>query len=278
MAAILIVAIAGLVVMRGIDLRADAKARRVLLKAQPSQPAVFSPAMVADLPSVAQRYFLHAIAPGTRLRTVARISMVGDFSLGASPNDPYLQMTADQVLAAPTGFVWSVALRSDEMRLAGSDAYVEGNSWSRFWLLGTLPLARAGGNVDHARAAFGRAVAEAVFWTPAALLPGTGATWTDIAKNQTRVTLTQGDLVQSVDVTVDENGAATQVAFDRWSDANPEKTYRLQRFGGYLTEYRDFQGFSLPTRIEAGNHFDSDVYFPFFRATVTEIDFPPPSD
>jgi len=38
-------------------------------------------------------------------------------------------------------------------------------------------VARMGGNPDHTRSAFGRYVAEAVFWTPAAVLPGPGVAW-----------------------------------------------------------------------------------------------------
>lgn len=54
------------------------------------------------------------------------------------------------------------------MRLSGSDSGL----WTRFWIMGLFPVAYIGANTDHTRSAFGRYVAEAVFWTPAALLPG----------------------------------------------------------------------------------------------------------
>lgn len=59
----------------------------------------------------------------------------------------------------------------------------------------------------------------------------------------------------------------------RWSNANPEKKYRLQLFGGYLSEFRLFGGFRLPTHVEAGNHFDTDQYFPFFVADLSAVEF-----
>lgn len=31
------------------------------------------------------------------------------------------------------------------------------------------------------------------------------------------------------------------------------RVYQLQPFGGYLSEFREFGGYRLPTRIEAGN-------------------------
>jgi hypothetical protein len=74
-----------------------------------------------------------------------------------------------------------------------------------------------------------------------------------------------------------EDGQPLFVAFQRWSDANSEGVHRLQPFGGYLSEFRDFGGFRLPTHVEAGNHFGTEDYFPFFIADVSEITFPQPN-
>jgi hypothetical protein len=60
----------------------------------------------------------------------------------------------------------------------------------------------------------------------------------------------------------------------RWSNANPEKQYRLQPFGGVLSDFREVQGYRLPFRVEAGNMFGTDDYFVFFKAEVTDIRFP----
>jgi hypothetical protein len=229
--------------------------------------------MIADLPDATQRYFRFAISPGTPLYTVAEISMQGEFSLGTKDKPNYTPMHAEQVLAAPHGFVWNLRAGGGVMRIAGSDAAVDGSSWSRFWILGIVPVARAGGNSDHARAAFGRYVAEAVFWTPAALLPSDHVRWEAIDNSSARVIVTHLGLQQAVDLFVDADGRPTRVVFQRWSDANQQKVFQLQPFGGYLSEYRNFDGFHLPTRVEAGNFFGTDDYFPFFKATVTSIRF-----
>ena len=75
-------------------------------------------------------------------------------------------------------------------------------------------------------------------------------------------------------VVVAGDGRPLQVSFDRWTNANAEKVHRLQPFGGYLSEFREFEGFILPTRVEAGNFFAADDYFPFFIAEVTNVEFP----
>ncbi|MBW4935866.1 DUF4381 domain-containing protein [Marinobacter sp. F4206] len=252
------------------DHRLDQAAVDRLTALQPSNPGRFEPAMVAGLPEPARRYFLYTIAPDTPLYTVACISMAGRFGMGNRDKPDYLEMRASQVLAMPAGFVWKMNASRGLMRLSGSDT----EGWTRFWLMELLPVARAGGDPDHTRSAFGRYVAEAVFWSPASVLPGPGIRWELVDENTARVTVRSNGLEQAVDVTVAKNGQPEEVSFFRWSNANPEKVHRLQPFGGYLSEFRDFGGFRLPTRVAAGNFFGTEDYFPFFVVSVTDITFP----
>lgn len=266
---VLILAGAGLVALRLLDHRADSVEWNRLAGLQPADPAIFSPLMVADLPDPARRYFTFAIQPGTPLLPVAEISMAGLFSLGDKAAPAYQTMHAEQILAAPQGFVWSMRTLSG-MPLSGSDT----GSWTRFRIFGVIPVGRLGGDADHRRSAFGRYVAEAVFWTPAALLPGPGVNWTAVDDRTARVTVRHDGLEQAVDVSVDSKGRPVEVRFQRWSDANPDRQHRLQPFGGYLSDFREVQGYRLPFRVEAGNMFGTDAYFPFFLAEVTAIRFP----
>lgn len=230
---------------------------------------MFDSTMIESLPEPARRFFRFAIAPGAVLYTVAELSMQGEFSPDAESK--YMPMRADEILALPFGFVWRVRIGH---LIRGSDAAGNGNSWSRFRVLGIVPVARAGNNQDHARATFGRYVAEAIFWTPAALLPGEHLRWEAIDDSSARVIVTHMGLEQAVDVFVDPDGRPTKVVFQRWTDANAAKVFQLQPFGGYLSGFKSFDGFNLPTRIEAGNFFETDDYFPFFKATVTSVRFP----
>ncbi|MEO9826071.1 MAG: DUF6544 family protein [Paracoccaceae bacterium] len=264
----------GLVGWRIFDHLAD-RAEVIRLHAvQPANPPVFHHTMIADLPEPAARFFRFSIAEGTPLLPVAAIEMKGQFSLGDKDSPNYMTMKASQVLAAPNGFIWRMRAQSGHLRLSGSD----GLKWTRFWMGELLPVAHAGGDADHVRSAFGRMVAEAVFWTPAAILPSRYASWEQVDQETARVTVRHNGMVQSVDVSVASDGQPTKVVFQRWSNANPDKVYRLQPFGGRLSRFQDFQGYRLPTRIEAGNHFGTDAYFPFFIADVTEITFPEPKN
>ncbi|MGC9371185.1 MAG: DUF6544 family protein [Paracoccaceae bacterium] len=266
---LLCLAVAVLAVILLLDRRADRIEWDRLAAFQPEAPQRFDLEMVADLPEPARRYFAYSIQPGTPLLPVAVIEMTGEFSLGTKDDPRYQPMEARQILAAPHGFVWSMRTRGG-MPISGSDT----GQWTRFRIFGLVPVARQGGNPDHTRSAYGRYVGEAVIWAPAALLPRPGVTWEAVDEDTARVTVEHGALSQAVDVTVDAEGRPITAVFQRWSNANPDKEHRLQPFGAVMSDFREVGGYRLPFRVEAGNHYGTEDYFPFFRADVTAIRFP----
>jgi hypothetical protein len=277
------VLLGGLAVLGGwrlLDHRADRAAIGRLIMSQPAAPARFVPAMVAELPEPARRFFRFAIAEGTPLHTVSVVEMSGELSLGTKDDPAYQPMKAQQILAPPHGFVWQVRLRGS-MPVTGSDASTPDTSWSRFRLLDAVPVARAGGDPDHRRSSFGRLVADGLIWAPAAFLPAAEAGWDQIrweaaAPDVAAVTVRVGGLKQRAEVHLDAEGRPSRVVFQRWSNENPERVHRLQPFGGDLSAFATFDGFRLPTRAVAGNHYGTDDYHPFFLADVTDIRFPVP--
>ncbi len=255
--------------LRLYDWYADQDEWARLIGLQPISPIKYNPKIVAELPEPAQRFFNFAIAPGTPLLPVAEIDMGGLFSLGTRDNPNYQIMDAQQILASPHGFVWRLNLRG-RVPVSGSDS----GNWTRFRILGLIPVARMGGDLDHAQSAYGRYVAESVFWTPATVLPGPGVVWEGVDSNSARVTVSHGALSQTVNIRVNANGQLVEVFFSRWSNANSDKEYRLQPFGGTLSDFREVQGYNLPFKVEAGNMFGSDEYFVFYRAEIKKIRFP----
>jgi hypothetical protein len=263
------ISVIALTILKLMDRRADRLERERLIALQPEMPAPFDPRMVADLPEPARRYFLYTIRPGTPILPVAEIEMRGQFSLGTKEAPNYRPMEARQILAAPEGFVWAMHTMGG-MPVSGSDS----GRWTRFRIFGLIPVARMGGDADHTRSAYGRYVGEAVIWSPAAVLPGPGVTWEAVDDDTARVTVAHGALSQAVDVTVDAEGRPVTAVFQRWSNANPDKVHRRQPFGATMSDFREVGGYRLPFRVEAGNLYGTDAYYPFFRAEVTSISFP----
>jgi hypothetical protein len=242
-----------------------------LLRSQLALPARFDPAMVADLPEPARRFFTFAIQPGAQLRTVVEIQMDGEISLGSKDKPNYQPMHAQQVLAAPFGLVWRLKAGSGLTRISGSDGMWRNRSWTRFWLMRLIPVVRAGGGADHFRSSFGRVVAESAFWAPAFLLPRQGINWAAVDADTARATVSHGRWVQEVDVHVDGTGRPVWVSMPRWTNANAEQVFRVQPFGGEPSDFREVAGYRLPFRVEGGNFFGTPDYFPFYRACVVSI-------
>lgn len=241
------------------------------LAAQAAPPAgVFDPALVADLPEIAQRYFRHAIAPGTPLRTTVRLEMRGTFLLGDAASHQSYAMSARQVLAPPEAFVWMAQMRSGMLGISGSDALVDGRAWTRFWIAGLIPVVDLRDTPDLNRSALARAAMEAV-WVPASLLPGNGVEWEQTGPDTARLTFATG--IEPVELTLAPDGGVRQLVIQRWSDANPERSFRLQPFGGTVEAEARFGGFTIPSLLRMGNHFGTPDYLAFFQAQVIAADY-----
>jgi hypothetical protein len=200
--------------------------------------------------------------------------MEGELGLGDRAGPRYRPMRARQILAPPHGFVWMPVLGRGVARISGSDGYAQGRAWTRFWLAGLLPVARAADTPDLARSAAARGIAEAALWVPAALLPSEGVAWEPVDDRRARVTLLDAAGERhALELEVAEDGRLLSVLMRRWSDANPDRVFRWQNFGGTIAEERRLGGYTVAGRVEAGNHFGTPDYFPFFRARVLDIRF-----
>lgn len=262
--------ILGLLGWRALDRAAERREIARLRGLQPAQPARFDPTMVADLPAPAQRFFNFTFTPGAPLARVAQFEMVGQLGLGDRSAPGYMPMRAVQILAAPEGFVWQLRAGTPPMRVVGSDS----GHWTRFWLGGLMPVARAGGHEDHHRSAFGRMVIEALILTPGLFLPGPNIQWRAVNETQAAVTLTHGTVSQELFLQVDAAGMPERVWMMRWSDANPAKTFQMQPFGGLVSAPKRFGEVTLMTHMEVGNHYGTPDWFPFFIADITSYDTP----
>lgn len=260
----------GLLAWRWKDRQRDRRIGRDLMEWAGPPHTVFDHALLEGLPDPAQRYFRYMIAEGTPLVSAAEIEMEGELGLGTLNDPKYTAMHARQILAPPHGLVWELTTAA----VRGSDGVTPHTSWTQFWLANVIPIVRVGGGTDHHRSAFGRVVSEGAFWVPASLLPSGFVRWEAVDQNTARALVSYAGFEQAVEITVAESGQPTQVVIPRWSNENPERLFREQPFGGYLSEFRQFGGYTLPTRVTGGNHFGTKDYFPFYKAAVNNIRFP----
>jgi hypothetical protein len=249
------------------DARAADRLWAALAAAPPAPADGFDPAMTDGLPEPARRCLCRAIAPGTRLAPVVELAMEGSFLL----NGRALPMRSSEILAPGRGFVWKARVGRWPLGFSGSDGWqAGGTSWTRFRLAGLVPLVAEGGSPDHARASAARLALESV-WAPMALLPQAGAVWQATGPDQAEVRFPAQPELRPIELRLDGEGRVTEVCTQRWSNANPERAWRWQPFGGRMTAWRSFAGLTVPSEVEIGNHWGTARWAPFFRARITDL-------
>jgi hypothetical protein len=229
----------------------------------------FTQDMVAGLPAPVQRYFLHAIAPGTSLACSVSLEMNGSFRLGQ--DKPWLPMRAKQIISAK-GFVWKAAVGRSLFQMRGADYYINGSGRMRFSLWGLVPLVNAH-NPDVVRSGIGRLAGELVL-LPTALLPQRGVSWKGIDENTIQASLKiDGEPVTLTLVIDPTNGKLLKLSVPRWGDKTEDGSYTYIPFGGEYQEEHTFGGFTIPSQMSAGWWFGTDRYLEFFRATIEQAEF-----
>lgn len=235
----------------------------------PPATATFDPAAITHLPPAAQRYLLHAIAPGTPLSTAARVEMNGEIRLG----DTWSPFSAVQVVRWDRGFVWRARTRMHGLPVSGADRWVDGAGAMRWKLLGVVPVMTAEG-ADITRSAAGRLHSE-VAWLPAVLLSDDVRWSTDDDGGVVRAVLTAHGETSPLELTLAEDGALTGIRIRRWGNVDSH-TFHYADFGGSTEADQSFGGFTVPTRYRVGWYYGTDRFVgegEFFRCTLGDVQY-----
>jgi hypothetical protein len=232
------------------------------------QPATFDPATLAELPPPAQRLLARALPGGVALSTTVELSMDGEIELG----NRWFPFTAEQILRAGVGFVWSPVVGGRIVRFVGADALTADDARMEFRFHGVIPVVRADGP-DVRRSAQGRLAAETVVWLPQALAPQLGARWTPVDDERAIVTLNAAGTDIDIEVVVDGDGQFRRVGLDRWNGSVDPP--RLEPFGASVgSTFTGSNGVRIAGSGAAGwgNGDDDGV---FFRYRITSATFSP---
>jgi len=239
-----------------------------LWSSAPAPERESDPSSVESLPPVARSYLRHALAPGAKLSTCARLSMTGAIKL-----DPgWCEFEAEQVLRWDRGFVWAARAKVNRLPVTGFDRWVDGVGAMRWKLLGLFPVMRADGP-DITRSAAGRLHTEAI-WIPAALI-GPGVTWSDRGPGCTVARIEEHGETSQLALEVDADGALRSCSIERWGDTN-SGDFAYHPFGGTAADERTFEGITIPTRHSVGWHFGTPAFEgegEFFRCTLGEVEY-----
>jgi hypothetical protein len=239
-----------------------------ILQASSSSSELFSQNTIAELPEPVQRYFLHAIAPGTPLATSVHLTMNGTMRL--APNQPWMPIQAEERLSTQ-GFIWKAVAGQGMMEMRGADYYTQGYGRMRFSLWGLIPLVDAH-NPNVMRSAIGRWIGE-YFWLPSALLPQNGVSWQAIDENTIQAHLNVDREPITLMFVIDDQGRLLKGSLLRWGDQTEDKRYAEIPFGGRYPSEQTFGGYTIPSQMGAGWWMGTDRYFEFFRVTLEQAQF-----
>ena len=233
----------------------------------PPTPETFSPEMVADLPEPVQRYFLHAIQPGTPLATSVEIEMQGTFKL----NGGWKPMQAREILSTK-GFLWASTISSGLLQFRVADRYLQGVGQVFGTLWGILTVVNQQ-DFNITRASIGRYAIESI-WLPSLLLPQRGVRW-ESPNNQTIIAHFQVEQ-EPITLTLEINaqGAPSNVMMPRWGDSPAEKgIFAYRAYGAALLAESTFGGYTIPSQVGVGWGYGTADYEETFRATVSDAQF-----
>ena len=228
------------------------------LLAGSEEPVLFREELVASLPASAQRYLLHAIAPGTPLAQAVRLETL--FTMRLRPGSPRpVDLPGYEILAPPRGFVWRARGRMGPIPFRVADHYAEGEGAVRVEAFGGVPVVRASG-ADVSRSARGRLAIEAI-WLPTALLPTEGVSWQGLPDGRCRVVLTIDGETLALSLAVDGDGGLREVTMERHGDVGVD-SWRPIPYGVEVESEAAFGGYTIPTRLRGGWWYGTERYDP----------------
>ena len=199
-----------------------------------------------SLPSTVARYFTFALPSDRRPIERAHLRFTGTFA--ARPN-AWAPFTAEQdVRPGPPGFVWDARVAMMPLvPVRVRDSYIGGEGAMRASIAAFVPIVDQHGTPEMAAASLQRFLAEAV-WYPTALLPRKGLSWSAINDTSARVTLTDGSVTVSLDVSFGPHGEIETISAMRYRDVNG--TPVLTRWVGHHADYTRIDEMMIPTSGE----------------------------
>lgn len=222
----------------------------------------------AALPPPIQRHLQYAIGDAAPDIRAARLRHDGLFR--TSPGASWRPIDGREYFTTATpGFVWHARLRAAPgIWIDARDALLHERGHMLVKLLGTIPLADARGSEIDQGATL-RWLAEAP-WFPYALIAPC-VRWTPLDDRTAAATISyEGPPARAV-FEVDDDGRIARLRAERYRDLGGGRA-ALTRWGGDYLDYREFDGFRVPTQVEVGWELDTG-WFAYARFHVRAVDY-----
>jgi len=158
-----------------------------------------------------------------------------------SPKNEWAKITGKQYFKTDTPeFEWTGKTKL----FKAVDKYCDGEGQLTVKLFSIIPIVNTKGpHVDQAELL--RWLGES-FWFPTNLLPGDNLKWSPIDSLSANLTYTDNKMAVSYIVRFNEIGEVTQLETERYKEKG-----KLEKWIGKASDYKYFDGFKVPTHVEA---------------------------
>lgn len=191
------------------------------------------------LPSPVKKYFMLVLNKNQSKIKSVQLTHHGFFK--TSPKNAWSEITGKQYLKSDTPeFEWTGKTKL----FKATDKYQDGAGKLTVKLFSVFPIVKAKGlHVDQAELL--RWLGES-FWFPTNLLPSDNLKWSPIDSNNAKLSYTFNNTNVFYLVRFNEIGEITQLETERYKEKG-----KLEKWVGKASDYKYFDGFKVPTHIEA---------------------------
>ncbi len=222
---------------------------------------------IADVPPLVQKYLRYSGVIGKERVHTVRLKQQGKFK--RKPGTDWLPLAAKQYYNCDSiGFVWVGKIKMNPlMPVTGRDKYLngEGNMLIKLWSLIKVADAK-GPEVNQSEIL--RYLSE-MPWFPASFL-SPAIHWKTIDDHTVHATLSAYGQSVSGDFSFNETGQITQFSTERYYENDGQ--YTLRKWGGRYDQYKEMNGWIIPTHAVVTWTFPEGDYS-YFDGTITEIDY-----
>ncbi|MCD4812279.1 hypothetical protein K8S19_01085 [bacterium] len=246
---LMLLAVTLLVVLGGMRIFDNRKVEQIWTVIQKVEgEGCFSEQLIQELPEAVRKYFLHAIAPGTRLAASAELQVEGRLAMAAGKKT--MPMNAEEILTG-RAFVWQGHAGQGLWHRQGNELYIAGTSRKLWWRLFAMPAGVKHG-ADHARFAVARA-ALGRLWLPSTLLPMYGVKWSVIQADLLLAVFRIDDYLFELEIKISETGAVLSAQLQRWGSLSSKLPPAEHPYGILgVTAEKEFSGYTIPAKMEIG--------------------------
>ena len=241
---------------------------RLLSGAVPEVGPVQFAAREQDLPEPVRQHLRYAIPTGAPAIRTVRMRHTGEMRL--KPGARWFPVTGEQYFSAGApGFVWNGIMRlAPLLSVNARDCLLAGHGNMLVKFGAAIPMADARGpQIDQASRL--RWLAE-LTWFPYGFV-SEAVQWEAIDERSARATLLKDGPPVSAIFEIDDEGRFVRISANRYRDLGGGKQ-ELTPWTGSYGEYRQFDGFRVPSSIEVAWQLDAGE-FTCIRFRITDIEF-----